>query len=594
MPDDPDAPRSHDQISAAAAAGETRLTRRRLLGGAAAASGLAAAATMMPTNVQRAMATPMSHRPKLDDVEHVVLLMQENRSFDHYFGTLAGVRGFDDPHAQRLSHGRSVFYQPDPVNPDGYLLPYHLNSRTSAAQAIPSTSHAWSVQHEAWNEGRMDNWLPAHRSADGDTTGPYTMGYFTRDDIPFHYALADAFTILDGYHCSVLGPTHPNRYMWMTGTIDPDGTAGGPALDNGAKAGTYSWTSYPERLLEAGVSFRAYHEESSATGLPPMAKMKQYRQAAADPESPLYKQFLKPSPPGQFEYDAVNDQLPTVSWLFPTSLNDEHPKRTPAAGAQFIASKIDAIAANPDVWRKTVFIVTYDENDGLFDHVTPPTPPDGTPEEIVTATSPTGVEGGKLPIGLGFRVPCIIVSPWTVGGWVCSETFDHTSHLRFLERVTGVVEPNISDWRRKTVGDLTSAFRFRNGRDAPVLPDTMGGFNLQQYATTQLAMPTVPDRQQMPHQERGRCSQLWGLLHELVTVGLGRLCGGCVHDQLAFDGCQPVESVLASSAVVGAFDPGDDRDPQLDTACPDVAVRTFFCSRAKNDSIAALSPAAPT
>ncbi|HEY9290493.1 MAG TPA: alkaline phosphatase family protein [Microlunatus sp.] len=492
-----------DHVPASDADGPSRLTRRRLLGGGAAATGLAAAAMMMPPNVQRAIASPGPTEHRLDDIEHVVLLMQENRSFDHYFGTLNGVRGFDDPQVQRLSTGRSVFYQPDSGSADGYLLPYHLNSRTSAAQAIPSTSHAWDVQHAAWNNGKMDNWLPAHRDADGDTNGPYTMGYFTRDDIPFHYALADAFTICDGYHCSVLGPTHPNRYMWMTGTIDPDGRAGGPALDNGAAAGTYSWTTYPERLLAAGVSFKAYHEASSATGLPPIARMKQYQQAAGDSDSGLYQHFLQPSPTGQFEYDAMNDQLPTVSWLFPTTPNDEHPKRTPAAGAQFIASKVDAIAANPDVWRKTVFIVTYDENDGLFDHVVPPTPPADTPEEIVSKTSPTGVDGAGLPVGLGFRVPCIVVSPWTVGGWVSSETFDHTSHLRFLERVTGVKEPNISDWRRRTVGDLTSVFRFGARKAAPTLPDTMGAFNLAQYAINQFDLPSLPEHQQMPHQEHG-------------------------------------------------------------------------------------------
>jgi phospholipase C len=233
-------------------------------------------------------------------------------------------------------------------------------------------SHAWNVQHASWNNGKMDNWLPAHRAADGNTNGPYTMGYFTREDIPFQYALADAFTICDAYHCSVLGPTHPNRYMWMTGTIDPNGEAGGPALDNGAKAGTYSWKTYPERLIEAGVSVKFYHEPDSATGLPPIARMKQFQGLSTD--SALYKATLAPSPTGQFEYDAMNDKLPTVSWILPPTEYDEHPARTPAAGATFVASKIDAIAANPDVWAKTVFLLSYDENDGMFDHVPPPTP----------------------------------------------------------------------------------------------------------------------------------------------------------------------------------------------------------------------------
>lgn len=155
----------------------------------------------------------------------------------------------------------------------------------------------------------------------------------------------------------------------------------------------------------------------------------------------------------------------------------------PADGAAFVANKIDAIAANPDVWAKTVFILNYDENDGLFDHVPPPVPPPGTPHEFVDG----------LPVGCGFRVPCIIVSPWTAGGWVCSETFDHTSVLRFLEASTGVRETNITDWRRRTFGDLMSAFRFRDFRPAPpVLPDTMGPLTLARYTAANLPKPILP------------------------------------------------------------------------------------------------------
>jgi phospholipase C len=121
------------------------MTRRRLLGSAAAAGGLAAASLALPPNVRKALASPPPENGRISDVKHVVMLMQENRSFDHYFGTLSGVRGFGDPHAARLPDGRSVFYQPDPANPDGYLLPYHLDTRTTSAQAIPSMSHEWTV-----------------------------------------------------------------------------------------------------------------------------------------------------------------------------------------------------------------------------------------------------------------------------------------------------------------------------------------------------------------------------------------------------------------------------------------------------------------
>ena len=481
----------------------TGISRRRLLGTGAAAAGLAATSLALPPNVRTALAAPPPKHGGLKDIEHVVMLMQENRSFDHYYGTLSGVRGFSDPHAARLPNGRNVFYQPDPSNPDGYLLPYRLNTKITAAQAIPSMSHEWSVQHQALNGGKNDTWVPAHMASDGATNGQYTMGYFTREDIPFQFALAEAFTILDGYHCSVLGPTAPNRHMWMSGTIDPDGIAGGPSLTTGGPANQFSWTTYPERLQKAGVSWKIYRQPGGQTGAASITKWKQF--GSAQPGDPLYDNGMVTQPMGQFEYDAMNDQLPTVSWILPPSGFDEHPAALPAAGATFVASKIDAIAANPEVWAKTVFILSYDENDGMFDHVIPPTPKPGTPGEFVFKTSNTGVDGAGLPVGLGFRVPCIIISPWTTGGYVFSETSDHTSQLRFLEHITGVKETNISDWRRKTVGDLTGAFRFGDSKHAPTLPDTTGQYNLAQYQAAQLPLPTIPgSKQTFPRQEPGR------------------------------------------------------------------------------------------
>ncbi|GAB2980223.1 hypothetical protein GCM10017788_14670 [Amycolatopsis acidiphila] len=324
----------------------------------------------------------------------MVLLMQENRSFDHYFGTLSGVRGFNDPRAQRLPDGKSVFYQPDPQNPAGYALPFRLDTHATNAQKIPSTSHACQVQHDSLNGGKMDNWLPAHRKADGKN-GPYVMGYHTRADLPFQFALAESFTICDSYFCSVLGPTWPNRMMWRTGTVDPNSENGGPILQNTAPAGGYTWKTYAERLTEAGVSWKVYEQDDT-----------------------------------------------------------------------YGCNMLENFAA---------FILSYDENDGLFDHVVPPIPPAGTPDEFVNGTSPGGTKGNGLWVGGGFRVPAIVISPWTAGGWVCSENFDHTSQLRFLERVTGVKVGNISDWRRRTFGDLTSAFRFNDGKaEAPALATCRG------------------------------------------------------------------------------------------------------------------------
>jgi phospholipase C len=463
-------------------------SRRRLLKSTLGVGGAAAAATLLPPNLQRAMAAAPKHPGSLDDIEHVVILMLENRSFDHYFGTLPGVRGFDDPDAITLSTGRSVFHQPDAVNPDGYLLPFHLDTKSTSSQAIPSTSHAWTVQHAAVNGGRMDQWLPAHRAADGQANGPYTMGYYQRDDIPFHFALAESFTLCDAYFCSLLGPTWPNRLYHWSGTIDPAGVAGGPVISNVIPA-PFRWTTYPERLTKAGVSWHVYQQEDDY-GTNPLEWFQAYQDAK--PGEPLYEHAMTIGPADQFARDAAADRLPTVSWLIPTSEQSEHPDYTPAAGADFLARQLDAVAANPDVWRKTVFIINYDENDGLFDHMVPPMPPAGTPDEFVDG----------VPIGAGVRVPCIIVSPWTQGGYVAREPFDHTSVLRFLERITGVHEPNISAWRRQTFGDLTSALGLPRQRPFPTLPDTKAQFWAAEQEVATLPPVTIPGADQTPpHQE---------------------------------------------------------------------------------------------
>jgi phospholipase C len=464
------------------------VTRRSLLSTAACAAGVLGA-SLLPKNVQRALATPM-RRASFQDIKHVVLLMQENRSFDHYFGTMAGVRGFGDPTATMLLNGKSIFHQPDSENPRGYMVPFHLDTRKTGAQKMPSTSHEWSVQHEAWNHGKMDQWLPAHRKADG-SSGPYTMGYHTRSDIPFHFELAEKFTICDEYFCSMFGPTWPNRLYWMTGMVDPEGRYGGPIIQNKIPDEGLRWKTYAERLEEAGISWKVY-QQSDNYNTNAFEFFKVFRQASSS--SALYTKAMVRGSEGQFEYDAMHDKLPAVSWICPTRIQSEHPDYTPAEGAAFIASKIDSIASNPDVWAKTVFILNYDENDGLFDHVPPPTPPDETPLEFVQG----------VPIGGGFRVPCIIVSPWSAGGWVCSDRFDHTSVLRFLEKFTGVREPNISEWRRKTFGDLTSVLRFDSSASRPSLPDTNGELYMSRRDADPLPLPFSGEEQALPTQESGQ------------------------------------------------------------------------------------------
>jgi len=480
------------------------VTRRRFLG----AAGMAAGLSLLPGSMRTALAAPEQRLHSLDQVEHVLILMQENRSFDHYFGTLKGVRGFDDPDAITLSSGRSVFYQPDPQHPAGYLLPFHNDTKTTSAAKAYGTDHSWKGQHQSWNGGLMDNWVPTHRALDGPVRGPHTMGYYTRDDLPFHYALADAFTVCDNYFCSVFGPTHPNRIMAISGTMDPDGQAGGPVVDNTVPASGYHWTTYPERLQAAGISWKYCVANPLGTDLGWFA---QY--INAKPGDPLYENAMIPYSPSMVADMIRNDTLPSVTWLDAQWLPSvyglpeaaEGPGNFSAAGAEYMYTVLDALGSRPDVWAKTVFIINYDENDGRFDHVPPPTAPEGTPGEWVTVSPlPSGAAGIAGPVGPGFRVPALVISPWSRGGWVCSEPFDHTSTLRFLERRFGVMEPNISAWRRQTLGDLTSALRLSH-RDPqfPRLSDPAPLLDLEEQEAATLPLPTVPTTQTVPHQEPG-------------------------------------------------------------------------------------------
>src|SRR5205823_2785901 len=202
----------------------SRPTRRELLKtGAAGAAALGVSSLGLDSLLTRADAATGGHCGRLSDIEHVVILVQENRSFDHYFGSYRGVTGFDDP--------SGLFAQPGYDQPGygGVLYPFHIDS-TKNGDCTNDIDHGWGPQHRVWDSGAMDNWVREHLKDDG-ANGPMTMGYYRRADLPFYYWLADNFTICDRYFCSVIGPTVPNRLYIMSGTIDPDGQNGGPLLE---------------------------------------------------------------------------------------------------------------------------------------------------------------------------------------------------------------------------------------------------------------------------------------------------------------------------------------------------------------------------
>ncbi len=437
------------------------------------ANGFTAALVDSPTQLQLVV-TAAGVTGTIADVRHVVILMDENRSLDHYFGTLKGVRGFNDRNALQLAPGTNIFYQPTGT---GYELPFH-----TSVQCLTDVNHSWSVTHTAVNNGKNDTWVPSK--------GAETMCYYDRTDLPFYYSLAESFTICDEYHCSVLSSTDPNRFTFMTGMVDPHGTGGGPEIDNSSIPGGYTWKTYPEFLQDAGISWKVFmvNGDSSENVLTRFAAYKQ-----ATPGNPLYDRArvgyssLTAMING-FKAAVSNNTLPSVSWIVGTGDHSEHPPNSPANGQVQLKLLLDALASNPNVYKSTVVIFNYDENDGFFDHAMPILPPPGTPDEFV----------GSLPIGLGIRVPALLISPWSRGGRVCSQVFDHTSVIRFLETWTGVIDTNISDWRRQVCGDLTSGFDFAHpDLDYPVIP------GVPEVYCPSGTTPPVPSPQIYPIQENG-------------------------------------------------------------------------------------------
>ncbi len=486
-----------------------------------------AIASAIPASIKRALALPANHRTgTIMDVEHIVLLMQENRSFDHYFGTLRGVRGFGDPRAIALPSGDPVWYQPGKSGTPGPVLPFRPDAADLGLTFIEDLGHGWTDQHAAWNKGKYDSWVAAKDS----TT---TMAHLTRSDIPYQFALADAFTVCDAYHCSLLGPTDPNRYHMWTGWVGNDGKNGGPVLDN-AEAG-YDWSTYPERLQKAGISWKVYQDAGAGLdaadfwgwgsdayignyGDNSLLYFHQYQNS--QPGSALFEAAVTGTNIQQggtlfdvFKQDVAANKLPQVSWIVPPEAYSEHPNWPPNYGAWYVSQILDALTANPEVWSKTVLFLMYDENDGFFDHMVPPTPPQSRADGLSTVDTTNEVFAGNDqyaagPYGLGFRVPMIVISPWSKGGWVDSELFDHTSLIRFIEQRfgrehPGLIESNITDWRRAVAGDLTSAFNFRTPNDAvAVLPSTASYVPPDNDRHPDY-VPVPPTTQAVPKQEPG-------------------------------------------------------------------------------------------
>ncbi len=516
--------------------------RRDFLRVVAGTVGAAAAVTLLPPAIRRALSIEANNRTgTIMDVEHIVILMQENRSFDHYFGTMAGVRGFGDRFPIPLAdayglQGKNVWYQTndaDPLHPQ-VIPPFRLNTvQTFDYMRVTGTPHAWLDAQGAWNNGKMDRW-PKYKHN-------HSMGYFTEEDIPFQYAMANAFTLCDAYHCSFHGGTNTNRLFHWSGTNDPLGKGNGPATYNNydwfdanpGNDGGYTWTTYPERLEKAGISWQVYENMKDNYTDNPLAGFHAFRDAWF--ERPGFSKSLQKRGVGTRDLDKLKEDvlantLPQVSWIVATAEGSEHPDASsPAQGADYTARVLDALTANPEVWSKTVFIVNFDENDGFFDHVPPPSVPaytayDADPKRAAFAGASTVDTTGEyheiiLPYqtnpleplalhrayGLGPRVPLYVISPWSKGGWVNSQVFDHTSVIRFIEARFGVKEPNISPWRRAVCGDLTTTLNFKDPDNTEFFknfPDTVE-LASRARALSKKTTPETPTAITMPSQAAG-------------------------------------------------------------------------------------------
>ena len=304
----------------------------------------------------------------LADIEHVVLFMQENRAFDHYFGTLAGVRGFSDPNVQ-VNDGRSVWYQDVEANVTNiadYLLPWYLNYEggrfPNATQCMEAGSNGWQENQEALNYGLNDHW------ATNNT--PWSWAHFKRSDIPVQFAIADGWTIGDMYQESVIASTNPNRVTWVSGSINVPGNAqtaneGGLYIDNNEVPGCeapglncypLSWKTTPEYYEAAGVTWQVFQDIDNFDDNP-LAWFKQYQTAKNG--SALSDRGMAFLGLDDFYAHANAGTLPQVSYLIgPTELS-EHPPYSPRDGAWLQKQVIDAVTGGK-AYNKTALIISYD------------------------------------------------------------------------------------------------------------------------------------------------------------------------------------------------------------------------------------------
>jgi len=375
-------------------------------------------------------------------LDHVLVLMQENRSFDHYFGHL---HAEGQPHAE--AEPRHAV-NPDPTVPAGAPQPARVRIRAfhDRHTCVPDgldLDHSWTGSHREWDGGAMDGFTVANVDP-RDPTGRRTMAYFTRQDLPFYYRLARAFAIGDRYFCSVLGPTYPNRFYLFAGT-----SFGHIQNDLPPSASDFSQPTILNLLDAHGLPWREYY--SDVPMFLPFAYVRNH------PANVV--------PIAQYFADVAAGTLPAVAFIDARGFgtlnqeSDEHPPANVQVGEKFVADVVQALMASPS-WPRAALFLVYDEHGGYYDHVPPP--PACVPDDIAPQLGPGDTAAAFDRYGV--RVPFVVVSPYARRHFVSHVVHDHTAILRFIE--TRFDLPALT--RRDANADpLLEFFDFRHARVRP-------------------------------------------------------------------------------------------------------------------------------
>ncbi|MCP4809477.1 MAG: phosphoesterase [Proteobacteria bacterium] len=393
------------------------MKRRTVLGGGAA--GLVAAA--LPGCSKDEEDTGPAREAGID---HVIVVMMENRSFDHYLGSLKALEGRD---VEGLSGTESN------PGPDGN--PVTVFQLTEPCQEDPP--HGWGSSHNQFSEGTNQGFVLEHFDRVGPEQGDWVMGYYTRDELPIHYALADHFCLPDRYFCSVMGPTWPNRLFGQSASSDGQ-------TSNNIDAAPFTQKTIFEAVAEGGREWRYYYTDIPFIGL--------YEDHWQTDNIAFLEDFIA---------DAEAGDLADFTWIDPGfGFNDDHPPHHPGLGQMFLALVYEAIARSP-AWDRTLLIITYDEHGGFHDHVPPP--------QVADERADEGFDQ------LGFRVPALICGPWVKQGTV-STVFDNTSMLRLT---CELFDLELWNERLQGINSLEDCIdRDRMARNEPLAPAVMPTFSV--------------------------------------------------------------------------------------------------------------------